>query len=252
MMSSMGRGDDSFRASAARFETTHWSVVLAAGHGGTPQSREALSTLCETYWYPLYAYVRRKGYDADESADLTQGFFAHFLQKNYLGSVRRERGRFRSYLLGALNHFLVNEWERASARKRGGGRVLERLDLVDAEKRYHVEPSHVVTPAILYERRWALTLLERALARLEEECDATEKSVLLRSLSTYFVGGESVYGKYKRLATELEMTEGAVRVAAHRLRQRYGEILRGEIARTVAEPEELDDEIRHLFSVLST
>ncbi len=168
MVSSTGKGDDSFRPSAARFETTHWSVVLAAGQGETSQSREALSALCETYWYPLYAYVRRKGYDAEESADLTQGFFAHFLQKNYLGTVRRERGRFRTYLLGALNHFLANERDRAGARKRGGGRVLERLDVADAEERYHVEPSHVETPERLFERRWALTVLERALARLQE------------------------------------------------------------------------------------
>ncbi len=235
---------------AARFQTTRWSRILLARDRTNPQAKEALSALCETYWYPLYAYIRRKGYGAHESEDLTQGFFCRFLQKNYLKLVKREKGRFRCYLLGALSHFLANERDRAQAEKRGGGTVLLQVNFHDAEERYRLEPAHEMAAGKLFDRRWVLTLLDQVLKRLEEEYTSAGKAKLFRSLSTILLGDDSTYGEYTKLAAELEMTQGAVKTAAHRMRRRFRELLREEIAQTVARPEEIDEEIRHLFEVL--
>ena len=235
--------------SAARFATTHWSVVLAAGRTSSPDSRRALTTLCETYWYPSYAYVRRRGYAREEAQDLTQEFFLGLLEKDVLRAADPERGRFRSFLLGSLKNFLANEWRDARAKKRGGGRVPLSLDFRSAEDQYALEPGHELTPEKIYERRWALTLLERSLSKLREEFTRAGKSDLFDQLKV-FLGGEGQRVSYKEIAEKLAMTEGAVKVSVHRLRRRCRELLRAEIAQTVAGPEEVDEELRHLFSAL--
>ncbi len=242
--------NDEEHPTAARFHTTRWSLVLSAGDLTAPEAEESLAALCEMYWYPLYAYLRRKGYSAPESEDLTQGFFCRFLQKNYLQAVKPEKGRFRSYLLGALRHFVSHERDRAQAEKRGGGKAPLRLDFQDAEDRYGLEPSHEITPETLFDRRWGLTLLDRVLRRLQEETEKSGKSELFRSLNTTLLSGKTPHGEYEKLASELDLTEGAVRVILHRLRRRYRALLRDEIAHTVARPQDIDDEIGYLFSIL--
>jgi RNA polymerase sigma-70 factor (ECF subfamily) len=232
-----------------QFATTRWSVVLAAGETASPGSREALAKLCETYWYPLYAFARRWGHTADEAQDLTQEFFARLLEKHYLGDVRPERGRFRSFLLASLKHFLLNERDRVLAQKRGGGHALISLEIDTAEGRYRLEPPDKSTPETIYERRWALTLLDRVLARLRDEYAGSGRERVFESLSG-FLTGQSWTPKYADIGAALDMTEGAVKVAVHRLRRRFGELLRDEIADTVAEPDDIEDEIRYLFKVL--
>ena len=233
------------RASGGRFATTRWSVVLAAGGERSTEGRQALATLCETYWYPLYAYVRRRGYAAADAQDLTQAFFATLLEKEYLRAADRERGRFRSFLLTALKRFLVKEWDRAHAQKRGGTHKGISLDVRSGETRYSQEPSHDWTPERIYERRWALTLLDQVMARLRRRYVADGKGDLFDLLKA-FLTGESGAPPYSEVAAGLGMTEGAVKVAAHRLRRRYRELLRSEIAQTVAHPDEVDDELRLL------
>ena len=237
------------RTAPAVFATTHWSVVLQAGQAEKPQASEALAQLCHTYWYPLYAYVRRKGYTPEDAQDLTQEFFARLLGKNYLSAVDRRKGKFRSFLLATLEHFLAKAWRRANAQKRGGGRAAFSLSEVDAENRYLLEPAHNLTPAKMFDRRWATTLLEKAMFRLEEECRAGEKAELFATLKGHLSGNREA-GSYAEMAAILNMTEGAVKVAAHRLRQRYGTLVRDEIANTVSKPEEIDEELRYLFAVL--
>jgi RNA polymerase sigma factor (sigma-70 family) len=232
-----------------RFATTRWSQVLAAGQVQTRDSREALSRLCESYWYPLYAYVRRWGYDAEQAQDLTQEFFARLLEKHYLRSADPSRGRFRSFLLAALKHFLANERDRAGAVKRGGRATVISLEMENAEGRYSLEPPDLETPETIYERRWALTLLERTLSRLAREFQATGKQALFARLEGYLTGEQDGL-PYSHLAAELGMSEGAVKVTIHRLRRRFGTLLREEIGETVATPAEVDDEIRELFHAL--
>ena len=234
--------------SGGLFATTSWSVVLAAGHASRSDAQAALARLCETYWYPLYTYVRRRGHPPEEAQDLTQEFFARLLEKHYLLAADRERGRFRSFLLASLNHFLANEWRRQTAQKRGGGRVAISLDLPSGERRYSQEPSHDLTPEQAYERRWALTLLERALSRLREEYAAGGKASLCERLTAFLAGDKGA--PYQQIANDLGMTEGAVKTAAHRLRQRCRELLRAEVAQTVAAAEDVDEELRHLLSVI--
>ncbi len=233
-----------------RFATTRWSQVLAAGQAPTSDSREALSRLCELYWYPLYAYVRRWGYDADEALDLTQGFFARLLEKHYLRAADPSRGRFRSFLLASLKHFLANERDRAGAVKRGGRATVLSLELENAEGRYSLEPPDLETPETVYERRWALALLERALLRLRREFEAAGRQALFARLEGYLTG-ERDTGPYRDLGEELGMSEGAVKVMVHRLRRRFGSLLREEISETVSSPDEVEDEIRELFRALS-
>lgn len=247
----MGSGhSQSVRPSQARFVTTQWSIVLAAkGHQGTA-GRDALEALCRAYWYPLYAYVRRQGHTPEDAADLTQEFFARLLEKDWLADVTRTKGRFRSFLLAAMTHFLANEYDKARARKRGGGCRIVPLEIETAETRYRLEPTDPVTPEQLYERQWALTLLDQVLAQLQAEYTQAGKAGLFASLKPCLAGRHESQ-PYADLAAGLSMTEGAVRVAVHRLRSRYREVLRVQISQTVSSPEEIEPEIRHLMRVLA-
>lgn len=237
-------------ANAKWFTTTHWSVVLAAGHGQSPEAEQALEKLCRRYWYPLYAYTRRRGYDAHEAQDLVQEFFARLLAKNYLQGVNSERGKFRSFLLASLNHFLANEFDRAQALKRGGGQILISLDDETAEERYRCDPASALTPEMTFERRWALTLLEQALQRLQQEFGSTGRAAQFERLKG-FLEGEVARGDYDRAAADLKVSPGAVAMAVQRLRQRYRELVRDEVAQTVAVPAEIEEEMKHLIAVLS-
>jgi DNA-directed RNA polymerase specialized sigma24 family protein len=233
----------------AIFATTHWSVVVDAGCADSPNASRAMASLCQTYWYPLYAYVRRKGYNAADAQDLTQEFFARLLARNYLNVADRNRGKFRSFLLGSLEHFLAREWTKAHAQKRGGGQAIFSLDEVDAENRYLLEPAHELTPEKIFDRRWATTLLEQAMARLHKDYEADHKGDLFARLEV-FLTGNAPETSYAEIAASLDMTEGALKVAVHRLRQRYGELVRAEIAQTVVALETIDEELQYLFAVL--
>jgi RNA polymerase sigma factor (sigma-70 family) len=235
---------------AAGFAATRWTLVLAAARGCiTPRAAEAMAELCRVYWYPLYAYIRRRGHETHEAEDLTQEFFLRFLAKNYLATVDREKGKFRAFLLASLKHFLANEWDRSQTQKRGGGQTIVPISTVDAENRYRLEPWHDLTPERLFERRWALTVLEQVLARLDAEVSAESNQAVFARLKQYLTGGRES-GSYAEAAAELGMSEGAVKTAVHRLRRRYRQILRDEIAQTVAGPEEIDGEIEYLLSCL--
>ncbi len=236
-------------AGRGRFATTHWSVVLQAG-GSNAASRKALGDLCELYWYPLYCYVRRWGHTADDAQDLTQEFFTRMLEKDGLRGVTPLRGRFRSFLLAALKHFLSNQRDRANALKRGGGRQPMPLEFETAEGRYRLEPPGVSDPEKAFERQWAMTVLARTLDRLSDEQQRERKGRAFERLKGVLTGDGDV--SYASIGEELGMSEGAVKVAVHRLRRRFGELLRDEISQTVAEPQEVDDEIRHLFAALGT
>ncbi len=241
---------DSAHAAHAQFTTTHWSVVLSAGRENSTQARDALEKLCCAYWYPLYAFVRRKGFDGTEAQDLTQEFFAQLLARKDLATVHPDKGKFRTFLLTALSHFLANEWERLRTQKRGGKRVFISLEEAAAENRYKSEPATDLTPEKMFERRWAIALLDQALARLRDEAESAGKRQLFDELKI-FISGRAEAGDYADTAKRLAMTEVAVRVAVHRLRQRYRDSLRHEIAQTVGSREEVDEEIRHLFTAFS-
>jgi RNA polymerase sigma-70 factor (ECF subfamily) len=239
-------------AGASSFATTRWSMVVAAGrspHGGSPESKAALADLCQRYWYPLYVYVRRRVADRDEARDLTQDFFARLLEKNTLALADPERGRFRSFLLTTLKHFLINEWEKNRAQKRGGGRKTLALDFDAKEQQFTLEPAHTWTPERQFERHWALALLDQVLLQLRQEYHAGGKQKLFEQLKSFLVG-DSAKASHADAAQRLGMTEGAVKVAAHRLRKRYRELLRQEVAQTVADDNEVEDEIRSLFRSL--
>ena len=250
-MTSTDPQQDAVPRDAANFTPTHWSVVLAAaGHSNSTHARDALEKLCRNYWLPIYAFVRRQGHSPHDAQDLTQEFFTRLLERNYLAGVDREKGRFRSFLLASLKHFLANEWDKAKAQKRGGDRVLISIDAASAENSVHLEPADVLTAEKIFERRWALSLLEQVLRRLREEYTRDGKEQQFEQLkSTLTEASRSV--SYAEIATRLGTTEGAVKVAVHRLRQRYRELLRAEIADTVADPREIDDEIRNLFAALA-
>ena len=247
-MSSPGQNPDPIRDIGRPFATTHWSIVLAAGDDNQPDSKAALATLCEAYWYPLYCYVRRRGHGADESQDLAQEFFAVLLAKESLRAADPERGRFRSFLLASMNNFLANQRRRQHAQKRGGGQAPLSLDFESAESRFTHEPSHDLTPEKVYERRWAMTLLDRALSTLRQEYVAGGKGALFDRLSVFLAGDRGP--ACRDLAAELDMTEGAVKVAVHRLRKRCREQLRCEVADTVADPGDVEDELRDLLAVV--
>jgi RNA polymerase sigma-70 factor (ECF subfamily) len=238
------------RAAPRRFATTRWSQVIAAGRAQTTASRDALAGLCEAYWYPLYAYVRRWGHDPDEAQDLTQEFFARLLEKHYLRDADPSRGRFRSFLLASLKHFLSNERDKATAVKRGGRAHIVALEVETAEGMYQLEPPDADTPEKVFERRWALMLLERTLARLREEFNAGGRRELFARLEGYLTGERETV-PYAQLAGQLGMTEGAIKVAVHRLRKRFGALLREEIGDTVRDPGDIDGEIRELFRILT-
>jgi RNA polymerase sigma-70 factor (ECF subfamily) len=232
-----------------QFASTHWSVVLAAGQLDSPESSQALATLCQVYWYPLYAYARRCLGRADEARDSTQGFFAELLEKECLQAADPRRGKFRAFLLTAFKHYLTKERDRAAALKRGGGRRGLSLDFRNGESRYLLEPADVETPENVYQRRWALTLLEQSLSQLRQEFTSTGKQVLFERLKDSLTG-DGPSETYAKLALDLDMTEQAVRVAVHRLRRRYREVLRAAIAQTVASPDEVDAELRDLFAAV--
>ncbi len=232
------------------FVTTHWSVVLAAAGDDTPQAREALGRLFQVYWYPLYAYVRRRGYSPEDAQDLTQGFFAEMLETNRLAAADQHRGRFRTFLLSALQYFLADQWAKARAQKRGGGVRTVPLQLDSAETRYGLDPPDNHTPEQSFERRWALALLDTVLDRLRVEYEAAGKSHVFAVLSPCLVG-ERTAQPYAELADKLKLAETGVKSAVHRLRGRYRELLREEIAHTVASPKEVDTELSYLFAVLA-
>lgn len=236
-------------ARQAVFATTHWSVVLAAGDHNFPQAGESLEKLCRTYWLPLYAYVRRRGFAEADAQDLTQAFFAWVLERDWLSRADQERGRFRSFLLTSISRFLANEWDRSHSQKRGGGRVLP-LSVAQGDTRCRWEPADSVTPEQTFERKWAITLLDRVMDQLLAEFAAEGKAELFERLKPCLLG-ERTSQPYARLASRLGMTEGSIKVAVHRLRQRYREALRDEIANTVVRPEDVEDEMRHLFTVLT-
>lgn len=231
------------------FNTTRWSVVLAAGRRSSPASTRALACLCEAYWYPLYAYVRRRVGDVNEARDLTQAFFAELLEKNYVASATPARGRFRAFLLTAFKHFLSKQRDKAKAKKRGGGRTGISLAFESADARYSLEASRGLSPEQLYERQWAITLLGQIMERLENECAASGKAKQFNELKGFLIG-EHAETTYAAAAAKLRMSEAAAKMAAHRMRRRYRQLLRDEIAQTVAGPEEVDDEIRNLFASL--
>ena len=231
------------------FKTTQWSVVVGAGRDDSPQASEAMAQLCRTYWYPLYAYVRRKGYNVHDAQDLTQEFFARLLARNYLSVANRNKGKFRSFLLGSLEHFLAREWSKAHAFKRGRGQVAFSFDGMEAEERYLLEPATELTAEKIYDRRWATTLLEGAMTRLGEECRTNQKGDLFEKLKS-LLSGERGEATYSEIAAALNLTESAIKVAVYRLRQRYGEMARDEISQTVTAPEEIDEELRYLVALL--
>jgi RNA polymerase sigma-70 factor (ECF subfamily) len=231
------------------FVTTRWTVVLAAQERTLPQSEQALESLCRTYWYPLYAYVRRLGHQTADAQDLTQEFFARLLAKEWLASADREKGRFRTFLVVALKRFLANEWDRVHRDKRGGHAPHLPLDPDQAEARYRSEPALELTADRIYERRWALTLLENTMNRLREEFEQANKAAEFERLKVFLTADKSAI-PYADVARGLGTSEGAARVAVHRLRRRFREVFREEVAHTVAGSEEVDEELRHLLSTL--
>jgi RNA polymerase sigma-70 factor (ECF subfamily) len=237
--------------SPERFRTTRWSLVLAARDRTSPEARLALQELCEAYWYPLYAFIRRHGHLAEEAQDLTQEFFVRLLEKDFLALADQSRGKFRSFLMAACQHFLANERDRAQARKRGGGREFLSIDARAGESRYLAEPAHDLTAERLFERRWALMLLQHVLGRLREEFRQAGKGEQFEELKVFLTGEKSA-GQYTQAAEAVRATPGAVRVAVHRLRRRYRELLREEIARTVNDPGQIEAEIRDLMTALAT
>jgi RNA polymerase sigma-70 factor (ECF subfamily) len=237
--------DSSFRSKD--FPTTLWTVVLHAGKDAPVEAQAALVQLCQAYWYPLYSFVRRRGYSSHDAEDLTQAFFAQLLEKHGLIRVDPERGRFRTFLLASLKNFLANDWDRVHARKRGGGQSIVALDEETAEARYRLEPSHEMTPERHFERQWAMTLLDQVLAALRDEYHSEGKGALFEELKAVFIGQPVTYAD---MAARLRRSEGAIKVAVHRLRHRYRELMRARISATVGEGD-VEDELRHLLAVLS-
>lgn len=250
-MPTLGPGEKEVPSGGGDFHTTHWSMVLLAGQTKVPQADEALESLCRTYWNPLYAYVRRQGHSPHDAQDLTQDFFTRLLEKKYLALASRERGRFRSFLLKSLQHFLVNEWHRGQSQKRGGGREIFSLDDEAAERSYLQQPAaDTLAPESLYDKLWAMTLLERAMERLGADFAAAGRRELFTRLKPLLLAegnGES----YRQAAGVLGLSEGAMKVAVHRIRQRFREAVRAEIAQTVATPAEVDEELRCLVAAMS-
>ena len=240
--------DSSARYGGVAFTTTHWSVVLEA-QGESPAAQEALEKLCRTYWRAIFAFLRRQGLRPDEAEDITQGFFAELLERRSLSAVRKEKGRLRSFLLGGLKYFLANEGRRAMAVKRGKGQQLISLDELRTEEHIDMEPADPVTAEMIYERRWALTVLERVLSRLKDEYLAADNAALFDSLKE-LLPDEPGAPSQAEIAARLGMTENAIRQAFYRFRQRYQSLLREEIAHTVATPGDIEDELRHLIAVI--
>ena len=244
-LSTIGRDTE---GDAVAFTTTHWSVVLTA-QGESPAAHEALERLCRIYWRPIYSFVRRQGFGREEAEDITQGLFAQLLERKRLSAVRKEKGRLRSFLLGALKFFLADEQRRAMAIKRGKGHRLIPLEELRADEEIHMEPADPVTAEMIYERRWALTVLEHVLSRLKDEYRAAGNAALFDSLKQ-LLPDEPGSPSQAEIAAQLGMTENALRQAFYRFRQRYQSLLREEIANTVATPGDIEDELRHLIAVI--
>ncbi len=230
------------------FRTTQWSMVLNAGSHDSIVAAAALEQLCQRYWYPLYACVRRSGYSHEDAADMTQSFFARVVEKKTLMGVEPGVARFRSFLLTALKHFMINEWQSANRLKRGGGKQIVSLD-EKADELYRAEPSHDVTPDKLFEKRWALSVVETALGKLRAEFVMAEKPGLFDVLKPA-LSGEKLNRGYAEVATDFGLSESAVKVAVHRMRKRFGEVLRAEVVETIRDPSEVDDEVRYLIRAL--
>ena len=241
---------DGFEADISRFGSTHWSVVRAACGRDDDRAREALAKLCATYWYPLYAFVRRQGFGPEDAEDLTQGFFAHLLEHEALATVDQAKGKFRSFLLASLRHFLAVERQQARAQKRGGGHASVPLDAPYAEKRYALELADAASPDKVFERNWALALMEQVLDRLRAEQVVLDKRAQFDLLRDCLMGDPDA-PRYADLAAKLRMSEDAMKMAVSRLRRRYRQLLRQEIAHTVSTPAEVEEEIRHLFAALA-
>jgi RNA polymerase sigma-70 factor (ECF subfamily) len=235
--------------SGAQFAATSWTVVMAAKQTGSPEAGAALEKLCETYWYPLYSYVRRKGYDPDKAQDLTQEFFFRLIRENYLGAVDRRRGKFRSFLLAALNHFMSNQRDYERAAKRGGGQTIFSLDETDAEDRYLREPASTLSPEKIFERNWFLTLFDQALANLRCEQETAGRGEVFDELKQFIVDDASA-GDYNAVAAKIGMTANAVAVTVHRWRERYKKLVHEEVVRTVADPGEIEEELRRFFAIM--
>ena len=235
---------------ASVFATTHWSVVLEAGQEDSAKASEAMALLCRAYWYPLYAYIRRRGCNAADAQDLTQEFFTRLLQKNYPAQADRAKGKFRSFLLLTLNHFLADEHAKATAQKRGGGQIFISLDAEAPEDRYCLEPADTLSPEKLFERRWAQTILDQALVRLRTEFAQQGKAEIYEVLKA-FEPGEQNPLSYAEAAARLGVSESAIKSMIHRLRQRHREMVRDEVAHTVSTAAEVDEELRHLIAVIS-
>lgn len=234
-------------AAPAAFLTTRWSVVARAGEA---ESADALAQLCRGYWYPLYAFLRRRGLSTEDAQDVTQAFFLHVLESRLLVRANAEKGRFRSYLLGALQNFLSKEQRRQQTLKRGGGATIVSFDELQAEQRFALEPADALTPETQFERSWAFALLERVGTQLRSDYERAGRAGLFAKLQPYLAGGAQLAG-YAELGRELAMSESAVTVAIHRMRRRFGELLRAEIAHTVASPEEVEEEIAYLLAVIA-
>lgn len=232
------------------FVTTHWSTVLRAGQGDTAPAREALEKLCRTYWYPIYACVRRRGHSPEDAQDLTQSFFLRLLEQQSLANADPGLGRFRSFLLGALNHFLIDEWKKARTQRRGSGKQILSLDWAAAERRFDMEPVYDAAPDKVFDRNWATALLEEVLNQLEEEYQRDGKLEMFRALKQTLTGARDSQ-PYSSLAERLGMAEGALRVAVHRLRKRYRALLEAEIANTVSSPDEIKLEMAYLLKTIS-
>ena len=231
-----------------QFPTTRWTLVVATGGQHRKEARSALVSLCENYWYPLYAYLRRRGYAPDQAQDLTQEFFMRVLEGRYLDRANPEKGRFRSFILTSLKFFAADEQDRQRARKRGGGAVVS-FEFSSGEDRYQSEPGHDETPDRIFERRWALSMLERVLERLRAEFVQHGRPENFERLKVFLLGQSEA--SYADLAREMDTSEGALKVAVHRLRKRYRELFRQEIADTVADPAEVESELRYLAAVLT-
>jgi len=232
------------------FTTTHWSVVLAAGQADAPEAGEALEKLCRAYWYPLYAYVRRRGHGHEDAQDLTQAFLLQLLERKSFARVAPGKGRFRSFLLAGLNYFLADAGDRARAQKRGGGQPALSFDAQTAEQRYRLEPVDELSPDKLFERQWALALLDEVLARLEKEFREAGKAGLFQRLRVFLVAGRGE-ATYAEVAAGLGLTSEAVKKAVQRMRHRYYALFREAIAQTVASPVEVEDEMRYLCAVMA-
>lgn len=240
----------SSRALGDVFATTHWSVVVSAGQRHTPQSVHALEELCRTYWFPLYAYVRRRGHSKEDAEDLTQTFFVRFLAKNYLEGLNAERGRFRAFLLASLKHFLANEWDKSQCQKRGGGVALLPLDWQTADSQFQLAATTEPSPEKAFDREWALALLASVIERLRAECAVENSDQSFEVLKPFLTVGKSAI-PYPQAAAELGISEGAARTAVHRLRRRYREVLRDEIAQTLSDPANVAEEMQALFSAFA-